>query len=208
MYILTGSNEIPIPENLGVIGVAAGLSVIVPIICVAIMHMARMIKDRRNQRGASSVGNSVRTGTADLPPSYSTLFGEDTTDAESVSTNMSSIGISVTGSSGDLRLQNTRLSSNSLVSDYHINLPAEDAASQNTQSVSDNQQRTSWRSRFPHMHLSVFDLFHSSGQRSESTSPDLSYIQTPPPSYKEAIIILGGQPFTLPENRETGDDKI
>jgi hypothetical protein len=55
------------------------------------------------------------------------------------------------------------------------------------------------------MHLSVFDLIYSSGQRSEPTSPDLSYIQTPPPSYKDAIIILGGEPFSLSENGEIGE---
>lgn len=207
------ANELPAPENLGVIGVAAGLSVIVPILCVAIMHVARLIKDRRNPRGQSLVGNSeqsVQTESSDLPPSYSVLFGEDTTDGDSVSTNVSSVGISLTDSSGDLRLQHSRLSSGSLVSmaDYQFNLnpsAIEDGASQNTQSANDNRCRTSWRSRFPNMHLSVFDLIYSSGQRSEPTSPDLSYIQTPPPSYKDAIIILGGEPFSLSENGEIGE---
>ncbi|XP_045199478.2 uncharacterized protein LOC123553852 isoform X2 [Mercenaria mercenaria] len=208
------ASELPAPENLGVIGVAAGLSVIVPILCVAIMHIARLMKEHRNLSRQSLVGNSeqsVQTDLADLPPSYSFLFGEDTADSESGLANINPARISLTGSSGDLRLPNTRLSSSSLqsVTENQTNLNAsfqgEEGVSQTAQSSSDTQRRTSWRSRFPNMHLSVFDLFYPSGQRSEPPSPDLSYVQTPPPTYKDAIVILGGEPFTLSENGDVGE---
>lgn len=204
------AKEVQAPENLGVIGVAAGLSIIVPILCVAIMHMIRLMKERRNGARQSLVGNSemsVQTDSSDLPPSYSFLFGENNQQSTHPP---GSGGISHTGSSGDLRLHSTRLSSSSITSitDNHLNSNVSSQGlddPQNAPSTSDHHVRTSWRSRFPNMHISIFDIFSSPGQRSGPASPDPSYVQTPPPTYRDAVVILGGQAYNLNENGDIGE---
>lgn len=209
------AKKIPTPENLGVIGVAAGLSVIVPILCVAIMHLIRLMKERRNGVRQSLMENpevSVQTEASDLPPSYSILFGVSDENAAPVtsSSNQSSTTVSLTDSSGNIQLPSTRLSSNNLqsVTDSQTSSssqPQGEVHSQTSQLPSDIQVRSAWRSRFPNMHLSIFDIFNSQGQSSATPSPDLSYIQTPPPTYGDAIIILGGQVYNVNENGEVGE---
>lgn len=68
-------------QNVMVIGVAAGLSVLVPIICVIIMHTVRLIKKRRQPLPETVQPDPEASGDAlpeDLrsPPTYSELFGE------------------------------------------------------------------------------------------------------------------------------------
>lgn len=185
---------------------------LVPILCVAIMHVARKCRDRREAHGDSLIPENSEQSvqTDDLPPSYSFLFpdsasvssGRNSIRGPNNSSSNSSVTVSLVAPTGDRR---SRLSSGSLPSLAEYQDAVNDAViqqmeqQQNCQNNNNNNNGTSaWRSRFPNMHLSVFDLFRSSSERtswtSSPSSPDLSYIQTPPPTYKEAIVIIGFDP--------------
>ena len=227
--MVSGANPDAPPPNLEVIGVAAGLSVIVPILCVAIMHVARKCRDRQEAHGDSLIPENSEQSvqTDDLPPSYSFLFPESPTQStrvnstdvpnstsNSISNQNSSVTVSLVAPTGDMR---TRLSSGSLPSLAEYQEAVHDTVrnqlerrqsqisinvSNTTNSSTNNGSTSAWRSRFPaNMHLSVFDLFRSSDRstcnHSSPSSPDLSYIQTPPPTYKEAIVIIGCDPAQL-----------
>lgn len=176
---------------------------IVPILCVAVMHLARKCRDRHETHGDSLITENSEQSvqTDDLPPSYSFLFPDATPVSSGTnstrlsSTSNSSVTVSLVAPTSDMR---TRLSSGSLPSltDYQdaINDSVRQQMEQQRNS-SNNNSTSAWRTRFPNMHLSVFDLFRTSSDRtswtSSPSSPDLSYIQTPPPTYKEAIVIIG-----------------
>ncbi|XP_052784441.1 uncharacterized protein LOC128220199 isoform X2 [Mya arenaria] len=200
-----------LPPNLGVIGVAAGLSVIIPILCVAIMHVVRVCRGRsiQSQQSAATENaeQSVQTDNSNLPPSYSFLFGNDPdlrvsdvngndvpgggnseAHLEQGHVNDGSVSVNlitpppVDGSQG-------RLSSGSLpdLGEYRNSVQA-DRTSQGPA-----QPRSStWRAQFPNMHLSLFELFRwpSIQEPTSPQFPDLSYVQTPPPTYKDAIDLL------------------
>lgn len=191
------------------------MSVIVPILCVAVMHIARKCRDRRQPARDTLIPEnseqSVQTDGSDLPPSYSFLFpSSDTAPVSGNSQTGSSVTVSLVAPSGDRR---SRLSSGSLPSLAEYQGAVNNAVRHPIERQSSRTSRTStgtsaWRSRFPNMHLSVFDLFRSSDrnstQHSSPSSPDLSYIQTPPPTYKEAIVIIG---YPDPARLEKLDEK-
>lgn len=175
------------------------------------MHVARKCRDRRQRNGDSLIPEnseqSVQTDGVDMPPSYSFLFphadGVISEEISQTNSTNSNVTVSLVAPTGD---NHSRLSSGSLSSlaDYQQCDHSRQPSSQTTTSA--------WRSRFPNMHLSVFDLYRSSTSPSSSwqhscpSSPDLSYIQTPPPTYKEAIVIIGykdgSQTDTLEEKTE------
>ncbi|KAH3813639.1 hypothetical protein DPMN_142104 [Dreissena polymorpha] len=67
------------PKYIGVIGIAAGLSVFVPIACVAIIQISLVCRRRRRSATEVLVSSTSSSGScdqADLPPYYSFLFGD------------------------------------------------------------------------------------------------------------------------------------
>ncbi|WAR28652.1 hypothetical protein MAR_014356 [Mya arenaria] len=212
--------------NIGVIGAAAGLSVIVPILCVAIMHVVRICRGRGSQSQQSAATEnaeqSVQTDYSNFPPSYSFLFGSDPdlrvsdvngndvpngdnseANLEQGHANGGRVSVNliapppVDGSQG-------RLSSGSLpdLGEYRNSVQG-DRTSQGPA-----QPRSStWRARFPNMHLSRFELLRlpSIQEPTSPQSPDLSYVQTPPPSYKDAVDLLALGKKTLSSTDTTID---
>lgn len=67
----------PLKVNGGFIAMAAGLSVIVPLICVLIIQLRRSKREERERvaAAAATAAEAGTTPTEDLPPSYEQLFG-------------------------------------------------------------------------------------------------------------------------------------
>ncbi|XP_052784800.1 uncharacterized protein LOC128220446 [Mya arenaria] len=200
-----------LPPNIGVIGVAAGLSVIVPILCVAIMHVVRICRGRgiQSQQSAATENaeQSVQSDYSTLPPSYSFLFGSDPdlrvsdvngydvpsggnseANLEQGHVNDGSVSVNLIAPPPVDGSQD-RLSSGSLpdLGEYRNSVQGDRTSQGPAQPRS-----PTWRARFPNMHLSLFELFRwpSIQEPTSPQSPDLSYVQTPPPTYKDAVDLL------------------
>lgn len=203
--------ETPASENLGVIGVAAGLSVLVPILCVAIMHIVRLYRARRRQAAQSLVQNteqSAQTETADLPPSYSVLFGDTIISRGQLTFTRSagSFAISISDSGGDIRVPPSNQATLQSIPEHQL---LTDLSNEHSNTIPANAGRrtTSWRRRFPNMHISIFELFtlpSASRTSSRGPSPAPSYMCTPPPSYKDAVIFMGNN-IPSSQSQETID---
>lgn len=200
-------------ENLGIIAVAAGLSVIVPILCVLVMHVMRLVKERRNQgqlrRGSTSSSDSqeamnqdqaIQTELGDAPPTYDQLFGADfgstaallgssfpqSTNINNGEANNSGPSTSQTDSEEGNTTPNGSIYS---VSDGQLDTIS--LTSIQTENETLPPQRGF---RLPGMHISIFDLITSQqddGQTSQVSPTSLDYIQTPPPTYKDALALFG-----------------
>lgn len=194
------------PENLGIIGVAAGLSVLVPILCVAIMHIVRLYRARNRLGEGPPVLNteqSAQTESADLPPSYAALFGDGTLGTDRA--NSSRFAISIPDSGGEIQNSPSTQALQSIPENQMLTQVSEDSPSNTVQS-SQVRRVSSWRRRFPNMHLSIFELFSSSGSSSSTEpSPTPSYMCTPPPLYKDAIIIVGSYSSNNGDTDETAE---
>ncbi|KAH3812664.1 uncharacterized protein LOC127835062 [Dreissena polymorpha] len=195
-----------------VIGIAAGLSVFVPIACVAIFHILRVCRRRRRSATEVLVSGTSSSGScdqADLPPSYSFLFGDTARSTREIEFRSQN---SDTGqSNASLRASGTHLSSGTdseayssiqrgaTVQGIHKNqsvislspdaLPAVPAAAE----PGPRRQFEAGRSRFPNMHISILSRPESQESRdvTRPQTPDLSYARTPPPEYKDAVVTLG-----------------
>ncbi|GFS13347.1 hypothetical protein ElyMa_001394300 [Elysia marginata] len=83
--------ENPLKVNGGFIAMAAGLSVVVPLVCVLIIQLRRAKREEAERRlaeerarGGGSTSDGGESGTCDLPPSYEQLFGADSVPAAPV----------------------------------------------------------------------------------------------------------------------------
>ncbi|XP_052214442.1 uncharacterized protein LOC127833302 [Dreissena polymorpha] len=217
------------PTNIGVIGIAAGLSIVIPVICIAIMHIARVVKRRRRSASralVSGTSSNESFSRADLPPTYSFLFGDTVRSiseiefqSENADTGHSNASFSAsvtqlsagTGSQtySSSRRGSTTLGipeSQSVVSLSPDGLPAGPEVPE----PGPRRPSGAWRSRFPNMHVSIFEIFSRSETReprdvTRPPTPDLSYERTPPPEYKDAVIFLGSReinPEFVPEAKE------
>ncbi|BFZ00604.1 hypothetical protein BsWGS_03642 [Bradybaena similaris] len=75
--------DTPVPDTLtingGFIAMAAGLSVVVPLICVLVMQLRRAKREERErdrERRRTEAGGA-ENGATDLPPSYEQVFGQN-----------------------------------------------------------------------------------------------------------------------------------
>ncbi|XP_052214384.1 uncharacterized protein LOC127833257 isoform X2 [Dreissena polymorpha] len=165
------------PPNIGVIGIVARLSVFVPIACVAIFHISRVcLRPRRSATEVLVSGNSSSGSCdqADLPPSYSFLFGDTVRSISAIEFRSQN---SVTGqSNASLRASVTHLSSGTDSEAYssiqrgatvlgiHENqsvvslspdaLPSGPAAPE----PGPRRQSEAERPRFPDMHISIYEI--------------------------------------------------
>ena len=176
------------------------------------MHVVRLVKRRRSRNNPDLVtGNSdqgSQTDQGDLPPSYSDLFGQNPGSQENLIGNDRHGNLSLVNESGHVNVNRTSSAGNDSLSRRSENfgiytiLPRHSISEQMTSvsSMEDPVNNTSNQSafsrlRFPGLHLSIFDMFSTSLNSTSTapstpTSPDLSYIQTPPPTYIDAMKIL------------------
>ena len=181
------------------------------------MHVMRLMKERRNpgqpRRGSMSSAESqealnqdqgIQTELGDAPPSYDQLFGgsfgsTDTllgstfppsTEIEN-NTNANISGVSSSSQNDPVDRVPSPTGSVFSVSDGQLD-PISIASIQ-----TENEIRTPQHLHLPGMHISVFDLMTSQNdiRRTSRTSlaslDSLSYIQTPPPTYKDALALFG-----------------
>ncbi|KAH3815890.1 hypothetical protein DPMN_144426 [Dreissena polymorpha] len=170
------------PQNICVIGIVARLSVFVPIACVAIFHISRVCRRRRRSATEVLVSGTSSSGScdqADLPPSYSFLFGDT---VRSIS------AIEFPSQNSDTGQSNASFNA----------LPAGPAAPE----PGPRRQSEAGRPRFPNMHISIYEIFSRPESResrdvTRPQTPDLSYARTPPPDYQDAVVILGSEEINI-----------
>jgi len=229
-----------VTPNLAVIGVAAGLSVIIPVVCVIVMQIARFCR-RRHLRGDRSRSQHLITGNteqsvqtegavADLPPSYSTIFGTLNSPrilGADVNGNVATSGtgnpehpapcalisVSVTNinESDDVLTPSTsrgsvgNISVNSGITMTGVTETPEPESGTECDPTQDSITRSSsWRRRFPGMHISIMDLFRR-GSTDDSVIEEGT--QTPPPTYKDAVTILSVSPISMAPTLDTVKEK-
>lgn len=172
------------------------------------MHVMRLVKERRNQRdprrGSAESNDSqealnqdrgIQTESGDAPPTYDQLFGSNFGSSEPLlgtnfpsstvignTTSVNSSGVVVSSQTGPLERVPSPTGSVFSVSDGQID----------TSSIATVQTENETRTRLhlPGMHISVFDLMTSQSvprRTSQGSMDSLSYIQTPPPTYKDAL---------------------
>lgn len=200
-------------ENLGIIAVAAGLSVIVPILCVLVMHVMRLVKERRNQgqsrRGSTSSADSrdainqdqaIQTELGDAPPTYDQLFGANFGSTDTLLGSSFPPSTSVVNNSeasnaepSTSQTDSAERSSSPNGSLYSISDGQLDTISLNSVHLENESLPPQRGFRVPGMHISIFDLMTSQtdGQTSQISPNSLDYIQTPPPTYKDALALFG-----------------
>ncbi|XP_046325676.1 uncharacterized protein LOC124110385 isoform X3 [Haliotis rufescens] len=188
-YLCQDDNDVPVYDG-GFIAMAAGLSVIVPLICVLIVQLKRAKAERIRQENGSSGTASADSATpssyVDPPPTYEQLFGDsgmleryDSTtgllgESEhrsphsrvSISSVESQSDLSISTISGDIIEDRPIISSG-------VDNPVMDRVDIEVETLSGPR-------RFLGMHTSLHDLF----------SYNDSNITTPPPTYNEALEIL------------------
>ena len=185
---------------------------IVPILCVLMMHVTRLVKDRRNQgrqrSGSTSSADSRETLNqdqgiqTDAPPTYDQLFGSNFGSTYTLLAN------SVPPST-DIPNNNSDASIPSLAAGETDSVEAGTTTSGRLFSISDGQlENVSFTTvhsenetllpqfRAPGMHISIVDLMTShenaqTSQESPGTPDSVDSIQTPPPSYKDALALFG-----------------
>ncbi|XP_067668921.1 uncharacterized protein [Haliotis asinina] len=186
-YLCQDDNDVPVYDG-GFIAMAAGLSVIVPLICVLIVQLKRAKAERLRQENASSGTTNADSTTPsrylEPPPTYEQLFGEagmlerydSTTGLLDDSRNPHSrVSISSVESQSDLSISTI---SGEIIEDRPImssgvHNPAMDRV--DIEAETSPQPR-----RFRGMHISPHDLF-------SYYDPNVT---TPPPTYNEALEIL------------------
>ena len=180
------------------------------------MHVMRLARERRNpgqsRRASTSSTESqvlnqdqgIQTELGDAPPSYDQLFGGSFGSTDSLlgssfppsteignNTNANAAGVSSASQNDAVDRVPSPTGSVFSVSDGLLD-PISSASIQ-----TENEIRTPQRLHLPGMHISIFDLMTSQDdiRRMSRTSlaslDSLSYIQTPPPTYKDALALFG-----------------
>ncbi|KAL5005169.1 hypothetical protein ScPMuIL_018625 [Solemya velum] len=180
-----------------ILGLAAGISVLLPILCVVFVHVVKATCQKHRRSATLDDPETPRENEIsahnnnDAPPSYETLFADRM--LQSYGSQEALLDIS------DASRPTTRNSdhghSNSVSSDVEGPQPRTAALSAQTNSRIPSQNHpiflistgethirsaNAYESRLPlpGMHISIFDLFHYDDQQT-----------TPPPTYDEAIVI-------------------
>lgn len=177
-----------------VLGLAAGVSVLLPIICVVFVHIVKSTCQKHRQSAAAANPETPRDEILpqnnDAPPSYETLFADGI--LHSYGSHEALLDISGSSRSPTRTSLHGHVNSTILESDESQTsalLPEQTSpliSPQNNPIFLISTGETSIRSpnatrtplRLPGMHISLFDLLHYDDQ-----------LVTPPPTYDEAIII-------------------
>ncbi|XP_021374082.1 uncharacterized protein LOC110463626 isoform X2 [Mizuhopecten yessoensis] len=171
----------------GLVALAAGLSVLIPLLCVVVLQCIRQVRVKRALRARSQAArdhfSNLRSEPVDpttftSPPTYESLFSNGQSFP--------------TGTGRDALLQSETTNSSS-VDLSHVNegFSHDDSTQTGIYQIStgsvlptDTGSRLTNLQRFPGMHLSIEDiiLLNSGSQR------------TPPPAYNDAMVIVGPIP--------------
>ena len=181
------------------------------------MHVTRLVKERRSQarrrRGSmSSIDSqetlnqdqSIQTELADAPPTYDQLFGINFGSTFTLLGNSLPTSTDVVNNTRDVN----DASSSEDDTDAQDTNGTQDSTNERLFSISDGhlenvprltiQNENEAQTLLPHfrapgMHISIFDLMTSTDSTGMSpnspTTPE--YIQTPPPTYKDALALFG-----------------
>ena len=193
----------------------------------------RLARERRNpgqsRRGSTSSTESqvlnqdqgIQTDSrlGDAPPSYDQLFGGVFGSTDSLlgssfptSTEIgNNTNVNAPDASSNVTSQNDTVDrvTSPTGSVFSVSDGLLDPVS-STSIQTENETRPQQRLHLPGMHISIFDLMTSQGdiRRMSRTSlaslDSLSYIQTPPPTYKDALALFGlsGVPESVKKDRE------
>jgi len=192
--------------NYGVIALASGLSVLLPLLCVCIIQCVKQHRIKRhNQRQTQArqlfeqipsveVNPQIFNG----PPTYESIFGSEHSDSEQLVHGQTLEGHadhdnaafvhenenhSNSRSTGIFQISGTRLQEGNV------------SSSNITGNSNNSNQRPQSSSvqpvRFPGMHLSMADIFIQNGCE----------LTTPPPTYGDALKIIGEFPPNYTENK-------
>ncbi|XP_069105273.1 uncharacterized protein [Argopecten irradians] len=183
-------NENDRSADYGLVALAAGLSVLIPLLCVVVLQCVRQIRVKRTlharaartQAARDHFGNlesqPIDPGTYTAPPTYESLFSNGQSFPA--------------GTSRDALLQ-SESSNNSTMDLSHINegFSHEDAQHTGVYQISSGNVYPSETGRhvnnlrrFPGMHLSMEDIILLNGGDQ----------RTPPPAYSDAMVIEGPIP--------------
>ena len=177
------------------------------------MHVMRLVKERRNQgqsrRGSTSSADSrdainqdqaIQTELGDAPPTYDQLFGANFGSTDTLLGSSFPPSTSVVNNSeasnaepSTSQTDSAERSSSPNGSLYSISDGQLDTISLNSVHLENESLPPQRGFRVPGMHISIFDLMTSQtdGQTSQISPNSLDYIQTPPPTYKDALALFG-----------------
>ncbi|XP_060065474.1 uncharacterized protein LOC132545825 [Ylistrum balloti] len=171
----------------GLVALAAGLSVLIPLLCVVVLQCIRQIRVKRALRARGQLARDhfnnmgsqpVDSANFTAPPSYESIFSN---------------GQNFPAGTGRDALLQSETSNSSTIDLSHVNegFSHEDAQQTGVYQIStgtvyptDTGSHVPNLRRFPGMHLSMEDiiLLNSGDQR------------TPPPAYNDAMVIVGPIP--------------
>lgn len=208
--------------NFWMIALVGAGCIIAPLLCVVILQCYREVRVRRNGRGRAhnrrrEIEGSVSTTETDIenaqpPPSYQALFGNDNAGFSNQSNENLINSERTSGIRSSLSrlfgLSSTPVTSHSDANEHtdssdipHISqgnlFSSEQSQSRDLSSERAGVHSNSSR-RYPGMHISIFDSFSSPCED----------VVTPPPSYKDAIVIIGKCPPTYSESVVNKQDNL
>ncbi|KAK3598118.1 hypothetical protein CHS0354_003289 [Potamilus streckersoni] len=203
------ANSVQGSGDISIIAIAAGLSVILPIMCVIGMHLCHHFRRRRlERRGLTQTGSgneqesvAIQTDYNFGPPRYSQLFGPDMSPSTLIHTapSLTSVRTSV-----------THVSDLGHFSHFVISNSSESSVDGNIYQIShgsicdtpDPSIAHGSQSRFPGMHISILERYPDTP--TEQTTPIYS---TPPPSYSDALVFLQSIDRKVVPDSQSRDEK-
>ncbi|KAL3848480.1 hypothetical protein ACJMK2_019333 [Sinanodonta woodiana] len=207
------TNSVQGSGDISIIAVAAGLSVILPIMCVIGMHLCHHFRRRRLEQRAltqTRSGNeqesvAIQTDYNFGPPRYSQLFGPDMSSSTLLRSapSLTSVRTAVThvsdlGRFSHFVIPNSSESRGSIDGNiYQIS----HGSICDTPETSMAQVHSS-NGRFPGMHVSIFEMYPDT-----STEQSTPIYSTPPPSYSDALVFLQSIDTKVVLDSQSHDEK-